>query len=107
MVKEVSEQAQDLYNSNQSSISIALEIFDVNSFKNPAEINRSLVPKPDKARLISNETSKMDEFFNHVLNFKIASVIYSYNLRALRQYATRQINFLKEAYDLQWVETKT
>ncbi len=99
-VKEVSEQAQDLYNANQSSISIAFQIFDANSFENP-EINRSLVPKPDKARLISNESVKIDEFFNLVLNFKVASVIYSYKLRDLKQYAGRQINFLKKEYHLE------
>jgi hypothetical protein len=100
MIKEVSEQGEDLYNSNQSSISIALEIFDGNSFRNPV-INRSLVPKTDKARLISNESAKIDEFFNLVLNFKVASVIYSYLLRDLQLYAGRQINFLKKEYHLE------
>jgi hypothetical protein len=100
MVKKVSEQSMDLYNANQGSISIALRIFDLNS-PNVPFINRSLVPKPDKVRLISNERVKIDEFFNQVLNFKIASVIYCDFLRELNKYATRQINFLKEAYDLQ------
>ncbi len=100
MVKKVSEQSMDLYNANQGSTSIALRIFDANSPRNLL-INRSLVPKPGKIRLISNERVKIDELFNQVLNFKIASVIYGDFLRELNKYATRQINFLKEAYDLQ------
>ncbi|HEV8079333.1 MAG TPA: hypothetical protein VGP43_01370 [Chitinophagaceae bacterium] len=100
MVKKISEQSMDLYNANQGSTSIALQVFDANSPTNPF-INRSLVPKPGKVRLISNESVKIDELFNQVLSFKIASVIYCDFLRELNKYATRQINFLKEAYDLQ------
>ncbi len=95
MVKKVSEQSMDLYNANQGSTRIALQIFDANSPRNLL-INRSLVPKPDKIRLISNERVKIDELFNQVLNFKIASVIYGDFLRELNKYATRQINFLKK-----------
>ncbi len=100
MVKKISEQSVDLYNTNQGSTRIALQIFDANSPTNPF-INRSLVPKPDKVRLISNESVKIDELFNQVLGFKINSIIYCDFLRELNKYATRQINFLKEAYDLQ------
>ena len=99
MVKKVSEQAMDLYNANQSSISIALQIFDANSTGN-SFINRNLVPKPDKVRLISNERVKIDELFNQVFSFKMASLYYCDFLRELNKYATRQIIFLKEAYDL-------
>ncbi len=100
MVKKVSEQAMDLYNANQASTRLALQIFDANHPRSPF-INRNLVPKPDKLRLISTERVKIDELFNQVFNFKIASVYYCDFLRALNKYATRQINFLKEAYDLQ------
>jgi hypothetical protein len=100
MVKKISEQSMDLYNANQGSTRIALQILDANDARNPF-INRDLVPKPGKARLISNESVKIDELFNQVLNFKMASVFYCDFLRALNKYATRQIIFLKEAYDLQ------
>jgi hypothetical protein len=100
MVKKVSEQSMDLYNANQGSTRTALQIFDGNSLRNPL-INRSLVPKPGKVKLISNERVKIDELFNQVLNFKVASIIYCDFLRELNKYAARQIIFLKEAYDLQ------
>jgi hypothetical protein len=100
MVKKISEQAMDLYNANQGSTKLALQIFDANDPRNPF-INRSLVPKPDKVRLISNERVRIDELFNQVLNFKIASFFYCDFLKELNKYAARQINFLKKAYDLQ------
>jgi hypothetical protein len=100
MVKKVSEQSMDLYNANQASTRLALQIFDANSPIN-SSIDRSLVPKPDKARLISNEMVKIDELFNQVFSFKMASIWYCRFLRELNKYAARQINFLKEAYDLQ------
>lgn len=96
-VKEISEQAQDIYNSNQATIGLALQIIDGNSVDNPS-INRTLVPKPDKIRLINNAEAKLDEFFNMVLNFKIASFIYCHLLSDLKEYATRQIIFLKKEY---------
>jgi hypothetical protein len=99
MVKKVSEQSMDLYNANQASIRLALQIFDANSPTN-SSIDRSLVPKPDKVRLISNERVKIDELFNQVFSFKMASIWYCKFLRELNKYAARQINFLKEAYDL-------
>jgi hypothetical protein len=100
MVKKVSEQAMDLYNANQASTRLALQIFDANSPTN-LSINRSLVPRPEKLRLISEDRVKIDELFNQVVSFKIGSMIYCDYLRALNKYAARQINFLKEAYDLQ------
>ena len=97
-IKLVEEQAKDVYNSNQVCIGLGLQIFDGNSWDNPG-INRSLVPKPVKAKLISNDAAKLDEFFNRVLNFKIASLIYSEKLLDLKAYAARQIIFLKDEYD--------
>jgi hypothetical protein len=99
-VKLISEQAQDMYNSNQAAIGLGLQIFDGNSMDNPG-INRNLVPKPDKMRLVTNDEAKLDEFFNRVLNFKAASVIYSFMLSDLKEYASRQIIFLKKEYHLQ------
>lgn len=98
MVKLILEQAQDVYNSNQSAIRSALQIFDANAGDNPM-INRSLVPRPDKITLISNDAYKVNEFFNYVVNFKIASIIYCQMLYDLKKYASRQINFLKKEYD--------
>lgn len=99
MVKLISEQGQDVYNANQKAIGSALQIFDANVGDNPM-IDRSLVPKPDKINLISNDAYKVDELFNHVVNFKIASLIYCEMLSDLKEYARRQIILLKKEYHL-------
>jgi hypothetical protein len=99
LVKEASEQGVDVYNSNQGTINLTLQIFDGNS-PNSRNINRDLVPKPEKIRLITKDAAKLDEFFNRVVNFKVASIIYCRLLYGLKEYAGRQIIFLKEEYHL-------
>jgi hypothetical protein len=99
MVKEVDEQRQDLYNANQGIANLAPQIFDYNTPDNPM-INRSLVPKPEKVNLLTTDPAKLGEFFNLILGFKIASVLYCGGLEELKHNAKSQIIFLKKEYRL-------
>ena len=99
MVKQVEEQKDDLYNSNQDASTLAVQIFDFNSSDNPL-INRTLVPRPEKLKLLIADPTKLGEFFNNVLGFKINSVIYCGRLEELKANAERQIIFLKKEYHL-------
>jgi hypothetical protein len=99
MVKEIGEQKEDLYNANQDAASLATQIFDFNT-PNSTWIDRTLVPKPEKLNLLNKSPEKLGEFFNMVLGFKIASVIYCDMLKELEDYAERQIIFLKKEYHL-------
>ena len=99
MVKEVAEQRDDLHDSNRGAAGLALQIFDYNSSNSPF-INRTLVPKPEKLNLLTSAPTKVGEFFNSALGFKITSVIYCSILEGLKNYAERQIIFLKKEYHL-------
>ncbi len=99
MVKEIGEQRDDLYNSNQDAASLVSQIFDLNSPDNPW-INRTLVPKPEKLNLLTTDPIKLGEFFNKVVGFKITSVFYCSMLEELKGYAERQIIFLNKEYHL-------
>lgn len=98
MVKEISEQQTDLYNANQGAVSLALQIFDINT---PGSfwIDRTLVPRPEKSSLLNKDPAKLGEFFNKVVGFKVTSVIYSGMLVELKNCAERQILFLKKEYN--------
>ena len=99
MVKEVGEQRDDLHDANRGAASLVLQIFDYNSPNNPW-INRTLVPKPEKLNLLTTDPAKLGEFFNAILGFKITSVTYCSMLEELKNYAERQIIFLKKEYSL-------
>ena len=99
MVKEVGEQGEDLHDANRGAASLVLQIFDFNSSNSPW-INRSLVRKPEKLKLLTTDPVKLGEFFNSVLGFKITSLIYCSMLEELKGYAERQIIFLKKEYSL-------
>jgi len=99
MVKEIGEQEDDLYNATKNSSSLVTQIFDFNS-PNSVWIDRSLVPTPGKSNLLNKDPAKLGEFFNSVLGFKITSAIYSDMLKELKNYAERQIIFLKNEYHL-------
>ena len=99
MVKEIGEQKDDLYNATQNAASLITQIFDFNS-PNSVWIDRSLVPMPGKFNLLIKDPVKLGEFFNSILGFKITSVIYSDMLKELKDYAERQIIFMKKEYHL-------
>ena len=99
MVKEVGEQKEDVYNANQGAAGLAVQIFDYDSPDNPW-INRTLVPRPEKFKLLTKDPAKLGEFFNSIVGFKITSVIYCGMLEELKNHAKRQIIFLKKEYHL-------
>ncbi len=99
MVKEVEEQKEDLYNANQAAANLTVQIFDFNSSNNPF-INRTLVPRPEKFKLLTTEPTKLGELFNSILGFKVTSFIYCVWLEELKRNAERQIIFLKKEYHL-------
>jgi hypothetical protein len=99
MVKEIGEQKDDLYNANQAAVLLISQILDLNT-PNSSWIDRTLVSKPEKIVLLNKNPEKLGEFFNAVLGFKIASVIYCDMLIDLKNYAVRQIIFLKKQYHL-------
>ena len=99
MVKEIAEQKDDLYNATQVAASMATQIIDFNT-PNSIWIDRSLVPRPEKLNLLSKDPAKLGEFFNAVFGFKISSVVYCDMLKKLKDYAGRQIIFLKKEYRL-------
>ncbi len=100
MLKEVGEQKDDLSGANQEAAKLATQIFDFNS-PNSIWIDRSLVPGPEKLNLLIKDPEKLGEFFNKVLGFKVNSVIYCDMLKELKNYAERQIIFLKKEYHLE------
>ena len=99
MVKEVGEQQEDVYNATQDAGGLAVQVFDFDSPDNPW-INRTLVPKPEKIKLLTTDPAKLGEFFNSIVGFKITSIIYCGMLEELKNYAERQIIFLKKEYSL-------
>ena len=99
MIREVEEQRDDLYNANQAASALAVQIFDYNSSDNPF-INRTLVPRPEKFKLLTTEPAKLGELFNSILGFKVTSFIYCVWLEELKSNAERQIIFLKKEYHL-------
>ncbi len=99
MVKDVEEQKEDLYNANQAAANLTVQIFDFNSSNNPF-INRTLVPRPAKFKLLTTDPAKLGEFFNSILGFKVTSFIYCVWLEELKSNAERQIIFLKKEYRL-------
>jgi hypothetical protein len=99
MVKEVEEQEEDLHDANHGASILTLQIFDHDSPNNPW-INRTLVPKPEKLNLLTKDPAKLGEFFNAVVGFKITLVVYCGRLEELKNYAERQIIFLKKEYSL-------
>ena len=99
MVREVEEQKEDVHDANKNAAGLALQIFDYNSTNNP-RINRNLVERPEKLELFTTDPTKLGEFFNTVLGFKITSIIYSGLLEELTTHAERQIIFLKKEYSL-------
>ncbi len=99
MLKEVGEQKDDLSGANQEAAKLATQIFDFNS-PNSIWIDRSLVPGTEKFNLLTKDPEKLGEFFNKVLGFKVNSVIYCDMLKELKNYAERQIIFLKKEYHL-------
>lgn len=100
MVKEVGEQKEDVYNANQHTAILAIQIFDYDSPDNPW-IDRTLVPKPEKFKLLTKDPAKLGEFFNSIVGFKITSIIYCGMLEELKSNAERQIIFLKKEYHLE------
>jgi len=100
MVKEVEEQREDLHDANRAAAGLAVQIFDFNSPNTPW-INRTLVPKPEKIKLLTTDPAKLGEFFNSVIGFKITSVIYCGMLEGLKNNAESQIIFLKKEYHLE------
>jgi hypothetical protein len=99
MVKEVGEQKEDVYNANQSAGGLAVQIFDYNSPDN-VSMDRTLVPRPEKFRLLTTDPAKLGEFFNNIVGFKITLIIYCSMLEQLKNCAERQIIFLKNEYHL-------
>lgn len=99
MIKEIAEQKDDLYNSNQAAANLAAQIFDFDTPDN-TWINRSLVPKPAKQKLLTTDPAKLGEFFNQVAGFKVGSIIYCGMLEQLKANAERQIIFLQNEYHL-------
>jgi len=100
MIKEVEEQEADLYTANQGAANLAVQIFDFD-YPNNVWIDRTLVPKPEKLKLLTTDPAKLGEFFNQVIGFKINSVFYCTMLEDLKNSAERQIVFLKKEYHLQ------
>jgi len=99
MVKEVGEQRDDLYDATRDASGLAVQIFDFNS-PNNSLINRTLVPRPEKLNFLTTDPAKLGEFFNMVLGFKITSIVYCSLLEDLKNYAERQIIFLRKEYSL-------
>jgi len=99
MVKNINEQKDDLYNSNEDAGGLAIQIFDFNTPNSPW-IDRSLVSAPEKTHLLTKDPEKLGHFFNMVLGFKVTSIVYSDMLNELKDYAQRQIIFMKEEYHL-------
>ena len=99
MVKEVGEQKDDVYNATQDASILAVQIFDFNT-PNSAWINRTLVPKPERSKLLITDPAKLGHLFNAVLGFKVTSIIYCGMLEELKNNAERQIIFLKKEYHL-------
>ncbi len=64
--------SRNIYNGNRQAVDLAMQIFDGNSLGD-GNINRNLVPALEKMALITKDPVKLYEFFNRVLNFKVAS----------------------------------
>ena len=59
-----------------------------------------LVPTPGKINLLITDPTKLGQFFNSVLGFKVTSIVYCGRLEELKSNAERQILFLKKEYHL-------